>query len=621
MVLMRYLGNKEAIVSEIVEVIENNNLLKKELVFFDAFSGTGTVANMLKQKFKLVINDNLYFATTFSRGRILKGHCKFEKLGFDPIEYFNSNEKTYPGFFTNNYSPAISGRMYFSDFNAGRIDYFRDQIKQWFQDGLIDDDEKAYLIASLLESVSKVANVAGVYGAFLKTWDPRAVKKINFIEVEGPISDKRPHIVKTYNNNLSEIIEEVEADILYLDPPYTKNKYSVQYHVLETLARNDNPTIKGITGARDNSKISDDWSKKHVVEREFEVTIAKTKARHIIVSYSSDGIMSVDYIANVLKRHGDSNSYQLKKVPYKKYRNSRTKSKNKEHYEYIFYIEKKNKQEVIYYCPLNYMGGKTAVVPTLKKYLTGKSKFVDLMAGGFNVGINVNGFERVIYNDINFIVKDLIMMFKRLDSSVILNKIEKIIKKYNLEKNEKNAYIKFREDYNNILRNQVDQALYLYTLILYGFQQQIRFNSSLEFNNPVGESGFNESVKEKIVSFSRIIKEKDVDFYSKDYEDLINKIDKDTLIYIDPPYLITLGSYNDGKRGFVGWNEEEEERLLDFIDTIKERGCKIVISNILNYRGKQNSVLKKWINDNEAETVSITTRGRQEVIVIYEAQV
>ena len=47
----------------------------------------------------------------------------------------------------------------------------------------------------------------------------------------------------------------------------------------------------------------------------------------------------------------------------------------------------------------------------------------------------------------------------------------------------------------------------MYTLILYGFQQQIRFNSKHEFNNPIGESGYNENIKEKIVTFSSRLKE------------------------------------------------------------------------------------------------------------------
>ena len=68
---------------------------------------------------------------------------------------------------------------------------------------------------------------------------------------------------------------------MYLDPPYTKNKYSVQYHLLETLIRNDNLQIVGITGGRHLDGVSDNWSKKYHVEVEFEKVIKNTKARHI----------------------------------------------------------------------------------------------------------------------------------------------------------------------------------------------------------------------------------------------------------------------------------------------------------------------------------------------------
>lgn len=614
---MRYLGNKESIVNEIVDLLNKKGLIGKELTFFDAFVGTGTVANALKDNYALIVNDNLSFASIFSSGRIMKGHCKFDKLDLNPLEYFNSNETKVEGFFSKNYSPAMSGRMYFSDDNAGRIDFFRNTIDEWFNNNLINLQEKYYLLACLLESVSKVANIAGVYGAYLKTWDPRALKPIKFLDVEGITAEKEPKVLGVYNENISDLISKIECDILYIDPPYTKNKYSVQYHILETLVRNDNPTVGGITGARKHINVSDSWSTKYVVDMEFDKIIAETKAKYILGSYSSDGLMSKDYIINVLKRYGKPETLVFKEIPYKKYRNSRTLGDATAHYEYLFFVEKKPIEDVIYYCPLNYMGGKISLIESIKKELNGKTKFLDLMGGGFNVGINTN-FTQIIYNDINFIVKDLVMLFRRLDSSVILKKIDAIINKYDLKKNGKVQYIKLRDDYNKIYSKQVDQAIYLYTLILYGFQQQIRFNSNYEFNNPVGESGFNDSVKEKIVSFSREIKKKNIVFYSKDFEELLHLIDSDFIVYVDPPYLITLGSYNDGKRGFRGWNDNEEKRLLIFLDKIKKTGCKVVISNILEYNNKKNVYLVDWIKQNDVTVKTVITRGRQEVIIVHE---
>lgn len=615
---MRYLGNKESILENIINLLRSKNLLNKRYKFFDAFCGTGTVSDGVKNYYDIIINDNLKLATTFASGRVMGQTCEFNKLGFDPVDFFNKSDKTFDGFFSKNYSPSLSKRMYFNDFNAARIDYFRKTIEDWKNESLINDNEYCYLLGCLLESVSKVANVAGVYGAFLKKWDPRAVKNIKFLKIDSNKSENCPSLVEKYNKNINEIIGDVDCDILYLDPPYTKNKYTVQYHILETLIRNDNPELHGVTGCRSMNFASDNWSKPFHVEAEFEETIRKTKAKHIILSYSSDGIMSKEFISCLMKRYGYEDTFTLIEIPYKKYRNYKTNSDD-EHYEYIFYIEKKPISEVIYYCPLNYMGGKSNVIEFIKPHLNGKSKLIDLMSGGFNVGINGIKFNSYYYNDTNFFVKGLVEMFKNEDTPTLLGKIEKIIKKYNLQKHSKEEYIKYRDEYNFKFASSKDKFIYLYTLILYGFQQQIRFNSDHEFNNPVGESGYNDSIKEKIVSFSAKIKSLNIEFYSMDFEKIESIVDKDSLVYIDPPYLITLGSYNDGKRGFNGWNDKQEERLIDFIDRIKTKNCKILISNILDYKGKENHRLKKWIADNHPNVNKITIRGREEVLVVYES--
>lgn len=613
---MRYLGNKTSLIQQIVNLLERNSLLERRYVFFDAFCGTGTVANALRDNYDIVLNDNLLFATIYSKGRIVQSDCTFTNLGFNPIEYFNGNELLLQGFTYRNYSPA-GGRMYFSEFNAQRIDYFRQIIEDWYVIHAINENEYCYLLCCLLESISKVANVAGVYGAFLKKWDPRAIKNIVFLEPEADVNEHPvlPHNVRTLNGNIEEIISDVDCDILYLDPPYTHNSYSVQYHILETIIRNDNPELNGITGARKYSNIFNRWSKKYEVEVAFEKVIAKTKATHIVMSYSSDGLMSKEYIINVLKRYCYADSIEAIDIPYKQYLNSRAK-KDETHFEYLFYGRKKPTEEVEYYCPLNYMGGKTNVISQIRPFLTGKRKFLDLMGGGFNVGINALGFDEVRYNDVNFIVLGLLQMFRDRPTVEILKHIDNTIKKYGLQSEAKEPYMALRKDYNEKYRNTDKGNLYLYSTILYGFQQQIRFNSNYEFNNPVGMSGYNDSIMEKIVSFSRRIKEINPIFTNMDFEANLPVVDEDTLIYADPPYLITLGSYNDGKRGFNGWSEKDEARLLLFFDQCHARGAKIVISNILDYKGMSNDMLKEWLRSNHAQIINIPIRGRNEILAI-----
>ena len=205
------------------------------------------------------------------------------------------------------------------------------------------------------------------------------------------------------------------------------------------------------------------------------------------------------------------------------------------------------KEKVYYNSPLNYIGNKYNLLPFIFDHMPSDyNKFIDIFGGGFNVGINSIS-TKVIYNDINFKVKELLEMFRDEDTYKLIKFIENTIKKNNLEKNDKEAYIALRDIYNHPEPPKRDVRL-LYVLILYGFNQQIRFNSQYEFNNPVGESSYNDKILEKLISFSRRLKEKNAQFRSDDFEVFIDEIDSDTMVYLDPPYLITLGSYNDGKK-------------------------------------------------------------------------
>lgn len=607
---MRYIGNKEKIIGEIEKILKLKKLDKKGFVFFDAFSGTGTVSDYFKDRYKIISNDNLYTAFILTTSKLKNINFDFDKIGFNIFDDFNNIENKVKGFIYNNYTLGNSERMYFSEDNAARIDYIRLKIEELKENKKITENQYYYLIACLLESTSKVANIAGVYGSYLKTWDKRALKDMIFLDVEKKQS-KIEFKNEIFNCDIENIINDIECDILYLDPPYTKNQYSTQYHLLETIALYDNPKIIGKTGGRYDTKLKNSkFSKNISVNIIFEKLISESKSKYIIISYSSDGLMSKDYIEAVLKRYGKEKTYYFKKFNYRRYKNN--KLEYKEHFEYLFFIEKKEKNEIKYISPLNYMGGKYEILEEIKERLPKKiNVFYDLFSGGFNVGLNVNS-KKVIYNDINFKVKELIEFFYENDSEYIYKEIQKNIKKYKLEKNKKEEYINFRTYYNN---SDYKKIVDLYTLILFGFQQQIRFNSKIEFNNPIGQSGLNEKIFEKIVSFSREIKIKNLKFYSKDYEEFLNDIKKDDFVYIDPPYLITLGSYNDGKRGFNGWNENEEKRLLEFLEKLNKKGIRFMLSNVLEHKGKINNLLLKFIEKNNFNIEYLKGKKRKEVLI------
>ena len=615
---MRFLGNKESIVNDIEALLNEKQLLGQRLSFFDAFTGSGSVADHFKQYYDITINDNLTWSVLYSRGRICAPSCQFLGLGFDPIDFFNNSTEIRHGFMYNNYSPANSTRMYFTSENAERIDYFRWQIEEWKNAGVISYDEYCYLLACLIESVSSVSNTAGVYGAFLKKWDARALKPIEFLRV--PSKPAYPFSVNQYIDKLENIIEAVDCDIIYLDPPYTQNQYGTQYHLLETLILDDNPEISPITGSRSTAPMRSDWSKEYKAHILFDRVVAKTKAKHIVLSYNNDGFMSKTYIEAVLKRYGKPETFTCKKISYKKYQNWKSQNENP-HFEYLYYIEKKNDKDVVYESPLNYIGSKAKVVGTIKANTPKNCRSIlDLFGGGFNVGINSN-LDSAVYNDINYFVTDLVKSFYLYDTYQYLLFIRKITKKFGLEKANADAYIKARDYYNSLPEEKRDPRI-LYTIILYGYQQQIRFNSSHEFNNPVGMRWFNDKVLEKMISFSRKIKEGSYIFFFFFYIELESRINNSTFVYMDPPYRLTTGSYNDGKRGFKGWDSVLENELFEFADRLSKRGIKFMISYVIEHKGKVNETALEWISRNHyrmielGDIIGISGSRRKEVLIV-----
>ncbi len=616
---MRYLGNKDSITDTIKEIILNNVSVQPNTVFFDAFCGTGAVSNAFKDRCKIIISDNLHCATTYALGRMVAATCSFQKLGLNPFEFFRSNNEMIEGFFFHTYSPGGSSRMYLSEQNAGRVDYFRYTIEKWFTENKINEQEYRYLLACLIESVSLVSNTAGVYGAFLKKWDARALKDIQFLDISDGIGIE--HEISAITDKLENIIESVQCDILYLDPPYTQNQYGTQYHLLETLVLNDQPdSISKVTGSRNTREMRSDWSKVYKVHILFDKILAKTTAKHIFLSYNNDGDMSREFIEALMKRYAVDGTFACITIPYKKYENWKSKNK-KEHFEYLFYIEKKPSNEVVYESPLNYIGSKAKIVPQIKCNLVHRPKFIDVFGGGFNVGINMNA-NNIVYNDINFIVRDLIQSFKDYETYDYIVYVKKFIEKHNLEKGNKESYIAARGYYNALPDNKKDIRM-LFAIILYSYQQQIRFNSNYGFNNPVGVRWFNDCILSKLISFSRVMKEKNVSFLSVDYIKLtdISEIEHDTFVYLDPPYKLTTGSYNDGKRGFKGWDDELEQELFGFIDALTERNIPCMLSYVLEHKGNRNIALQNWINKNHysiislGDIVGISGQPRKEVLI------
>lgn len=263
--------------------------------------------------------------------------------------------------------------------------------------------------------------------------------------------------------------------------------------------------------------------------------------------------------------------------------------------------------------PLNYTGGKFKLLPQiLPLFPANIDIFVDLFCGGANVGVNVKS-NKTILNDTNDNLTLLFSMFKNLGND-FLPLIDEIIEKYQLSQSSKYGYdyyncdsntglapynkdkfLKLREDFNNSKDIGYYHYAMLYTLILYSFNNQIRFNSNGHFNLPVGKRDYNEKMKQKLQKFIDRLKGKDYKFSNLDFRDFdISTLNSNSFVYADPPYLITCATYNE--QG--GWNEADEHDLLNFLNDLHKNNIKFALSNVLRSKGKENSILIDWTQRN-----------------------
>lgn len=243
-----------------------------------------------------------------------------------------------------------------------------------------------------------------------------------------------------------------------------------------------------------------------------------------------------------------------------------------------------------YKSPLNYIGGKYKLLPQISRFFPEKiDTFVDLFAGGLDVAINVEA-NKIFCNDINKYVIDIYRAFQEKEIDELLSYIDHTIKTNGLSKTNQEAYLTFRKHYN-----QTKNPLDLYVLVCFSFNYQFRFNSKHEYNNPFGRdrSSFNPVMRQNLVNFhSRI---QNIVFVNKNFKDYdISELGKGDFVYADPPYLITCGSYNDGKRGFEGWTEEDDRLLFALLDELDSQGVKFALSNVSEHKGKQNNELNRW---------------------------
>lgn len=243
--------------------------------------------------------------------------------------------------------------------------------------------------------------------------------------------------------------------------------------------------------------------------------------------------------------------------------------------------------------PMNYIGGKYKLLPQILPLFPSKiSMFYDVFGGGGNVSLNVHS-EFVYYNDIVPYVSNMFRDVKGEDEDDCLNKIKKLIREYQLNKTNRVGFENLRDYYN---KGNKSWDIF-YTLMCFSFNNQFRFNNKQEYNSSFGKhkSCFSDVTENKFKNFMKRINSIDISFGCNDFREIdYSDANENDLVYFDPPYLISCGNYNDGKRGFKGWSKQDDLDLMSLCDKLDEQGTRFAMSNVLEHKGLRNDDLIKW---------------------------
>ncbi|MCM1062258.1 MAG: Dam family site-specific DNA-(adenine-N6)-methyltransferase [Eubacterium sp.] len=606
----RYLGNKYKLLPFIKRIVDENCIGINTVA--DIFAGTGAVASAFTDK-KIITNDNMYSnyichvawfgSEEFSQAKIVQYIQQYNSMNIDESNYM-----------TDNFADT-----YFSRSDCSKIGYIREDIEKEYVAHKINERERALLITSLLYAMDKIANTCGHYDAYRQ-----GVVFDKHLELSVPIPEKHNNSNNIcYNEDANDLVKYIQADLVYIDPPYNSRQYCDAYHLIENVARWEKPKVTGVARKMDRNALKSDYCTQNATKA-FEELIENISAKYILLSYNnmaekgnqrSNAKISDEDIFRILEKKGPVTVYS---EAYKAFTTG--KSNIDDNQERLFLCECYDKKEIIP-SPLNYIGGKFKLLPQILPLFPKISgTFVDLFCGGCNVGINVD-CSKAVLNDKN---RDLCYMynaFKNLDKSELFRFINVIIDKYGLSRSSEKGYdfygcdsskglgsynkepfLKMRKDFNE--HTNLDYYYYsmLYVLVIYSFNNQIRFNRDGKFNLPVGKRDFNDKMQEKLSKFVDRLKSGDYTFTYVDFRDIdLDKYGADDFIYADPPYFITCATYNE--QG--GWSEEDERDLYSFLDNANSKGIRFALSNVVSSEGKTNKILTEWVEKNKYKVIHL----------------
>lgn len=330
---INYIGSKKSLKNHITDLISRHITIDATKTVGEGFSGTGVFSNHLTSNYgcRIICSDTEKYSWLICTALLnLSFSLKLDQIIHDLNKLVPSENKPIQGLITCNYSPK-GNRMFFTEENALKIDLIREEIEHLKNENRIDNPEYLFLLASLIVSADKIANVSCVYGSFLKEFKKSAIQPFRLNPIHT-LQNKLVHLV----HNLSIFsIDWSECDVLYLDPPYNQRQYGANYFVLNYLIDySKDQVVRGKTGLIDYYKSP--FSQKTNCIQTFQRLFEHIKKVPVIaMSYNNEGILNTKDLETLLVKYGKVSCYICQYKKFKAQKNVKESIVN----EYLWIIE------------------------------------------------------------------------------------------------------------------------------------------------------------------------------------------------------------------------------------------------------------------------------------------
>lgn len=269
----RYLGNKYKLLPFITKVVSEECGDIQSIA--DIFAGTGAVSSAFTDK--IIITNDLMYSNYICNYAWFGSEIYNQQTIIDYVVYYNSLSEIKDNYMTENFSDT-----YFSRDDCAKIGFIREDIEKNYINKNINDRERAILITSLLYAMDKIAKTCGHYDAYRK-----GAEFDKELELFVPLAEvyNNPNNI-CYNEDSNHLVKRLNADLVYIDPPYNSRQYCDAYHLLENVARWKKPEVFGIAKKMDRTKLKSKYCTRSATSA-FEELIDDINAKYILLSYNN----------------------------------------------------------------------------------------------------------------------------------------------------------------------------------------------------------------------------------------------------------------------------------------------------------------------------------------------